>query len=178
MNISAPYLQIAAGPATPAAPPPPGGAAVPPPPPPPPPPGGIPPPPPPPPPLPGHACIPPPPPPPPPPGGGPPPPPPPPGCGPPPPPPFFGGPGGPPPPPSLPVVKLPYGLQPKKIYKPETVMKRVNWTKIVPQEMPENCFWIKVKEEKFENPDLFAQLSLSFSAHSKDESHSEYQDAL
>lgn len=38
---------------------------------------------------------------------------------------------------------------------------------IVPQEMPENCFWIKVKEEKFENPDLFAQLSLSFSAHSK-----------
>uniref|UniRef100_A0A674P305 Diaphanous related formin 2 n=1 Tax=Takifugu rubripes TaxID=31033 RepID=A0A674P305_TAKRU len=166
MNISAPYLQIAAGPATPAAPPPPGGAAVPPPPPPPPP-GGIPPPPPPPPPLPGHACIPPPPPPPPPPGGGPPPPPPPPGCGPPPPPPFFGGPGGPPPPPSLPVVKLPYGLQPKKIYKPETVMKRVNWTKIVPQEMPENCFWIKVKEEKFENPDLFAQLSLSFSAHSK-----------
>lgn len=38
---------------------------------------------------------------------------------------------------------------------------------IVPQEMPENCFWIKVNEEKFENPDLFAQLSLSFSAHSK-----------
>uniref|UniRef100_A0A674NWC7 Diaphanous related formin 2 n=1 Tax=Takifugu rubripes TaxID=31033 RepID=A0A674NWC7_TAKRU len=165
-KIQALESQIAAGPATPAAPPPPGGAAVPPPPPPPPP-GGIPPPPPPPPPLPGHACIPPPPPPPPPPGGGPPPPPPPPGCGPPPPPPFFGGPGGPPPPPSLPVVKLPYGLQPKKIYKPETVMKRVNWTKIVPQEMPENCFWIKVKEEKFENPDLFAQLSLSFSAHSK-----------
>lgn len=38
---------------------------------------------------------------------------------------------------------------------------------IVPQEMPENCFWIKVKEEKFESPDLFAQLSLTFSAHSK-----------
>uniref|UniRef100_A0A8C4FEA2 Diaphanous-related formin 2 n=1 Tax=Dicentrarchus labrax TaxID=13489 RepID=A0A8C4FEA2_DICLA len=135
-----------------------------PPPPPPPPPGGCPPPPPPPPPLPGHAAIPPPPPPP---GGGPPPPPPPPGCGPPPPPPFFGGPGGPPPPPALPVIKLPYGLEPKKTYKPETVMKRVNWTKIVPQEMAENCFWIKVKEEKFENPDLFAQLSLYFSSQSK-----------
>uniref|UniRef100_A0A8P4KHZ4 Diaphanous-related formin 2 n=1 Tax=Dicentrarchus labrax TaxID=13489 RepID=A0A8P4KHZ4_DICLA len=131
-----------------------------PPPPPPPPPGGCPPPPPPPPPLPGHAAIPPPPPPP---GGGPPPPPPPPGCGPPPPPPFFGGPGGPPPPPALPVIKLPYGLEPKKTYKPETVMKRVNWTK----EMAENCFWIKVKEEKFENPDLFAQLSLYFSSQSK-----------
>lgn len=38
---------------------------------------------------------------------------------------------------------------------------------IVPQEMAENCFWIKVKEEKLENPDLFAQLSLSFSSHSK-----------
>uniref|UniRef100_A0A087YF06 Diaphanous related formin 2 n=1 Tax=Poecilia formosa TaxID=48698 RepID=A0A087YF06_POEFO len=139
--------QIAAGPAAPGAPPPPplpGGAAPPPPPPPPPPPGGCPPPPPPPPPLPGHAS----------------------GCGAPPPPPF-GGFGGPPPPPGLPVVKLPYGLEPKKTYKPETVMKRVNWSKIVPQEMAENCFWIKVKEEKFENPDLFAQLSLCFSSQSK-----------
>ncbi|XP_023184023.1 protein diaphanous homolog 2 isoform X3 [Xiphophorus maculatus] len=157
--------QIAAGPAAPGAPPPPplpGGAAPPPPPPPPPPPGGCPPPPPPP--LPGHASMPPPPPPPP--GGGPPPPPPPPGCGAPPPPPF-GGFGGPPPLPGLPVVKLPYGLEPKKTYKPETVMKRVNWSKIVPQEMAENCFWIKVKEEKFENPDLFAQLSLCFSSQSK-----------
>ncbi|KAK2848897.1 hypothetical protein Q5P01_008731 [Channa striata] len=167
-KIQALESQIAAGPTAPGAPPPPpalGGAAVPPPPPPPPPPpGGCPPPPPPPPPLPGHASIPPPPPPP---GGGPPPPPPLPGFGPPPPPPFMGGPGGPPPPPSLPVVKLPYGLEPKKIYKPETVMKRVNWTKIVPQEMAENCFWIKVKEEKFENPDLFAQLSLCFSSQSK-----------
>ncbi|XP_023814768.1 protein diaphanous homolog 2 isoform X4 [Oryzias latipes] len=156
--------KIAAGPAAAGAPPPPPlpGAAAPPPPPPPPPPGGCPPPPPPP--LPGQASIPPPPPPPPPPGGGPPPPP---GCGPPPPPPPFGGLGGPPPPPSAPVVKLPYGLEPKKTYKPENVMKRVNWTKIVPQEMSENCFWIKVKEEKFENPDLFAQLSLCFSSQSK-----------
>lgn len=38
---------------------------------------------------------------------------------------------------------------------------------IVPQEMAENCFWIKVKEEKLENPDLFAQLSLTFSSQSK-----------
>lgn len=162
-KIQALESQIAAGLTATGAPPPPlpGGAGVPPPPPPPPPPpGGVPPPPPPPP---GHACIPPPPPPPPP-GGGPPPPPPPPGCGPPPP---FGGPPGPPPPPGFPVVKLPYGLEPKKTYKPETVMKRVNWTKIVPQEMAENCFWIKVKEEKFENPDLFAQLSLCFSSQSK-----------
>ncbi|XP_061747984.1 protein diaphanous homolog 2 isoform X3 [Nerophis ophidion] len=166
-KIQALESQIAAGPAVPGAPPvpsQPGGAPAPPPPPPPP--GGCPPPPPPPPP-PGHAGAPPPPPPPPPPGGGPPPPPPPPGCGPPPPPPFFGGPGAPPPPPSLPVLKLPYGLEPKKVYKPETVMKRVNWSKIVPQEMAENCIWIKVKEEKFENPDLFAQLSHYFSSQSK-----------
>lgn len=165
-KIQALESQIATGLTATGAPPPPlpGGAGVPPPPPPPPPPpGGVPPPPPPPPPLPGHAGIPPPPPPPLP-GGGPPPPPPPPGFGPPPP---FGGPPGPPPPPGFPVVKLPYGLEPKKTYKPETVMKRVNWTKIVPQEMAENCFWIKVKEEKFENPDLFAQLSLCFSSQSK-----------
>lgn len=72
-----------------------------------------------------------------------------------------------PPPPAMPVVKLPYGLEAKKTYKPETVMKRVNWSKIVPQEMAENCIWIKVKEEKFENPDLFAQLSVCFSSRTK-----------
>ncbi|KAJ8014755.1 hypothetical protein DPEC_G00019020 [Dallia pectoralis] len=101
-------------------------------------------------------------------GGGPPPPPPPPGCGPPPPPPFPGAPGLPPPlMMAPPVIKLPYGLEPKKTYKPEVVMKRVNWSKIVPQEMAENCFWIKVKEERFENEDLLAQLSLSFSSRTK-----------
>ncbi|XP_058252707.1 protein diaphanous homolog 2 isoform X1 [Hemibagrus wyckioides] len=124
----------------------------------------------------GIECLQPPPPPPPPPGAPPPPPPPlPAGMGPPqpppPPPPPPGGVLAPPPPflvpglPSVPAVqKLPYGLQPKKTYKPDTAMKRVNWCKIVPQEMTENCFWIKVKEEKFENPDLFAQLSLTFSS--------------
>ncbi|MGH0178491.1 UNVERIFIED_CONTAM: hypothetical protein FKN15_077540 [Acipenser sinensis] len=33
---------------------------------------------------------------------------------------------------------------------------------IVPQEMTENCFWIKVKEEKFESPDLFTKMALLF----------------
>ncbi|XP_036799038.1 protein diaphanous homolog 2-like isoform X4 [Oncorhynchus mykiss] len=147
-------VQIAAGPAAAGTgvPPPalPGGLAPPPPPPP------------------GMASMPPPPPPPPPPGVGPPPPPPPPGCGPPPPPPFPGAPGIPPPPMmAIPVIKLPYGLEAKKTYKPEVVMKRVNWSKIVPQEMAENCFWIKVKEEKFENQEFFEQLSLSFSSRTK-----------
>uniref|UniRef100_A0A8C1UU60 Diaphanous-related formin 2 n=1 Tax=Cyprinus carpio TaxID=7962 RepID=A0A8C1UU60_CYPCA len=153
---------IAAGPIP---PPPPGGIApLPPPPPPPPPPsGGIPPPPPPP--CPASLV--------------PPPPPPPPGCGPPPPPPPPGG--GPPPPPGMPlappplVVQLPYGLVPKKTYKPESVMKRVNWSKIVPQEMAENCFWIKVKEERFENPDMFSQLSLSFSSKSRDDRMTQFK---
>ncbi|CAL8263741.1 unnamed protein product [Lota lota] len=164
-QIQALQTQIAAGPTLGAAgAPPPPMAGAPPPPPPPPPPGGGPPPPPP---LPGQVCMSLPPPPPPLPGGGPPPPPPPPGCGPPPPPAFPGRGGMAPPPPSLPVVKLPYGLEAKKTYKPEVVMKRVNWSKIVPQEMAENCFWIKVKEEKFENPDLFAQLSLCFSSRTK-----------
>ncbi|MGH0160590.1 UNVERIFIED_CONTAM: hypothetical protein FKN15_066993 [Acipenser sinensis] len=67
--------------------------------------------------------------------------------------------GGPPPPA---VIKLPYGLKPKKVYKPEAAMKRANWSKIVPQEMTENCFWIKVKEEKFESPDLFTKMALLF----------------
>lgn len=65
------------------------------------------------------------------------------------------------------VVQLPYGLVPKKTYKPESVMKRVNWSKIVPQEMAENCFWLKVKEERFESADMLGQLSLSFSSKSR-----------
>ncbi|XP_077104005.1 protein diaphanous homolog 2 isoform X12 [Siphateles boraxobius] len=156
-SISERNSKVAAGPgaagATPPAPPA-GGIAPPPPPPPPPPCGGIPPPPPPP--LPASLG---------------PPPPAPPGFGPPPPPPPPGG--GPPPPPGMPlappplVVQLPYGLEPKKTYKPESVMKRVNWSKIVPQEMAENCFWLKVKEERFESADMLGQLSLSFSSKSR-----------
>ncbi|XP_054551857.1 protein diaphanous homolog 2 [Talpa occidentalis] len=121
--------------------------------------GPSPPPPPPPPPLPGGACP-------------PPPPPPLPGTIPPPPPPLFGGPppppalGGIPPPPGV-TLDLPYGMKQKKIYKPEVSMKRINWSKIEPKELSENCFWLKVKEDKFENPDLFAKLALNFATQIK-----------
>ncbi|XP_064340461.1 protein diaphanous homolog 1 isoform X1 [Camelus dromedarius] len=149
-------------------PPLPGGASIPPPPPLP---GGagIPPPPP----LPGGAGIPPPPPPLP---GGPgmlPPPPPLPG-GIPPPPPFPGGPGIPPPlpfgfgVPAAPV--LPFGLTAKKLYKPEVQLRRPNWSKFVAEDLSQDCFWTKVKEDRFENNDLFAKLTLTFSAQTKSES--------
>ncbi|NXA13498.1 DIAP2 protein, partial [Sapayoa aenigma] len=172
-------------------PPLPGGAVIPPPPPLP---GGavIPPPPP----LPGGAVIPPPPPlpggagpPPPPPlpgGAGPPPPPPlPGGAGPPPPPPLPGG-GAPPPPPlpcggppmppplggvpfaPFPVIPaLPHGMKEKKKYKLEVSMKRINWSKIEPQEIGENSFWVKADEGKFEDPELFAKLALTFGTQMK-----------
>ncbi|XP_049982813.1 protein diaphanous homolog 2 isoform X1 [Alexandromys fortis] len=133
--------------------------------------------PPPPPPLPGAGPCPPPPPPPPPPLPGVAPPPPPPlpgmpGIPPPPPPLLLGGPPPPPPPggilPPLPgAIELPYGMKQKKVYKPEVSMKRINWSKIEPKELSENCFWLKVKEEKFENPDLFAKLSLTFTSQKK-----------
>ncbi|XP_059950412.1 protein diaphanous homolog 1 [Mesoplodon densirostris] len=165
----------------------PGGACIPPPPPLP---GGacIPPPPP----LPGGACIPPPPPlpggagiPPPPPllgGAGIPPPPPPLPGGPgmlPPPPPLPGGipppppcPGGPGIPPPLPfgvpaAPVLPFGLTPKKLYKPEVQLRRPNWSKFVAEDLSQDCFWTKVKEDRFENNELFAKLTLTFSAQTK-----------
>uniref|UniRef100_A0A8K9XK23 Diaphanous related formin 2 n=1 Tax=Oncorhynchus mykiss TaxID=8022 RepID=A0A8K9XK23_ONCMY len=49
--------------------------------------------------------------------------------------------------------------------------------KIVPQEMAENCFWIKVKEEKFENQEFFEQLSLSFSSRTKGKQEVDETDA-
>ncbi|XP_077464779.1 protein diaphanous homolog 1 isoform X2 [Stigmatopora argus] len=113
---------------------------------------------------------------------GPPPPPPFPGMGAPPPPP--GGPGMPPPPPGGPgmlppplfgaagwgapaPVELPYGLQPKKDYKPEVQLKRANWSKIGPEDLSENSFWTLAKEEKYENNELFAKLTLAFSSQTK-----------
>ncbi|KAG9478170.1 hypothetical protein GDO78_013267, partial [Eleutherodactylus coqui] len=138
-------------------PPPAAGGPLPPPPPPPPLPGGMVPGPPPPPPLPG---------------GGPPPPPPLPGA--PPPPPPFGGPPPPPfggvrfsGPPAPPPVVLPFGMKPKKEYKPETTMKRINWSKVEPQELAQSSFWVKVQEEKFEDKELFSKLSQTFATHQK-----------
>lgn len=108
-------------------------------------PGGIPPPPPPPPPLPGCPI------PPPPPGV------PPPFGAPPPPPPGFGGGLG-----SPMHHALPYGLKPKKEFKPETSMKRLNWSKIRPQEMSENCFWVAADEGQYAKPDLLNRVALMF----------------
>nr|XP_045239444.1 protein diaphanous homolog 2 isoform X4 [Macaca fascicularis] len=101
------------------------------------------------------------------------------GMPPPPPPPLlFGGPppppplGGVPPPPGI-SLNLPYGMKQKKIYKPEVSMKRINWSKIEPTELSENCFWLKVKEDKFENPDLFAKLALNFATQMKVQKNAE-----
>ncbi|KAK7140927.1 hypothetical protein R3I93_015161 [Phoxinus phoxinus] len=158
-------------------PPLPGAAGMPPPPPPPPLPGAHgmpPPPPPPPPPLPGAPGMPPPPPPLPGAPGMPPPPPPPPGMpGMPPPPPPMGGPGMPPPPPggfggwAPPVFQLPFGLQPKKDYTPEVQLKRANWSKIAAEDLSEGSFWVKAKEDRYENKELFAKLTLTFSTQTK-----------
>uniref|UniRef100_A0A3P8V5V6 Diaphanous related formin 1 n=1 Tax=Cynoglossus semilaevis TaxID=244447 RepID=A0A3P8V5V6_CYNSE len=173
-------------PVPPPPPPPPPGIGPPPPPPPPPLPGMGHPPPPPPPPFPGMG----PPPPPPLPGMGPPPPPPLPGMGPPPPPPPPGGPGIPPPPPGpgMPPpppfgmggwgtpAPLPFGLQPKKEYKPEVQLKRANWSKITAEDLCENSFWVKSKEDQFESNELFAKLTLSFSSQTKTSSAKKEQD--
>ncbi|NWZ29436.1 DIAP3 protein, partial [Asarcornis scutulata] len=79
--------------------------------------------------------------------------------------------GAPPPPPlpgllgaqrSPPSCTLPFGLKPKKEFRPEVTMKRLNWSKIRPQEMTESCFWVKVEEEKYENADMLCKLELTF----------------
>uniref|UniRef100_A0A8B9FR60 Protein diaphanous 2 n=1 Tax=Amazona collaria TaxID=241587 RepID=A0A8B9FR60_9PSIT len=129
--------------------------------------------PPPPPPLPGAVAAAPPPPPPLPGGAGPPPPPPLPGGAPPPPPLPFGGPPMPPPLGGAPfapfpvIPALPHGMKEKKKYKLEVAMKRINWSKIEPQEIAENSFWVKAEEEKFENPELFAKLAVTFGTQMK-----------
>lgn len=87
----------------------------------------------------------------------------------PPPPPLPGGPGIPPPlpfgVPAAPV--LPFGLTPKKLYKPEVQLRRPNWSKFVAEDLSQDCFWTKVKEDRFENSELFAKLTSTFSAQTK-----------
>ncbi|XP_077711591.1 protein diaphanous homolog 3 isoform X2 [Canis aureus] len=88
----------------------------------------------------------------------------------------FGGPVPPPPPPlgflsgrnSPPPPTLPFGLKPKKEFKPETSMRRLNWLKIRPHEMTESCFWIKVNENKYENVDLLCKLENTFCCQQKE----------
>uniref|UniRef100_A0AAY4DQV6 Diaphanous-related formin 3 n=1 Tax=Denticeps clupeoides TaxID=299321 RepID=A0AAY4DQV6_9TELE len=64
---------------------------------------------------------------------------------------------------------LPFGLRPKKEFKPETSMKRLNWSKIRPQEMSESCFWIIANESRYENPDLLAKLANTFGTKREEE---------
>ncbi|XP_047576046.1 protein diaphanous homolog 3 isoform X3 [Lutra lutra] len=87
----------------------------------------------------------------------------------------FGGPVPPPPPlgflngrNSPPPPTLPFGLKPKKEFKPETNMRRLNWLKIRPHEMTEDCFWIKVNENKYENVDLLCKLENTFCCQQKE----------
>ncbi|XP_035378986.1 protein diaphanous homolog 3 [Electrophorus electricus] len=99
------------------------------------------------------------------------------GAPPPPPPPLPPGsasmPGAPPPPPPPPLGLggltavplqhvLPFGLQPKKEFKPETSMKRLNWAKICPQEMSESCFWVHANEGSYEDEDVLCRLAFVF----------------
>ncbi|NXD70417.1 DIAP3 protein, partial [Eolophus roseicapillus] len=80
--------------------------------------------------------------------------------------------GGHPPPPPLPGLlgaqwsppscTLPFGMKPKKEFRPEVTMKRLNWSKIRPQEMTESCFWVKAEEEKYENADMLCKLEVTF----------------
>ncbi|KFO58672.1 Protein diaphanous 3, partial [Corvus brachyrhynchos] len=81
----------------------------------------------------------------------------------------FGGAPPPPPLPGLPGIQwsppsraLPFGMKPKKEFKPEVTMKRLNWSKVVPQEMTESCFWVKAQEDKYENADMLCKLEVTF----------------
>lgn len=113
------------------------------------------------------------------------------GCVPPPPPPppplppMAGAPPGAPPLPlflgaqrSPPMKNLPFGLKPKKEFKPEVGMKRLNWQKIKPHEMTENCFWLNVRDEKYEDEELFCELENAFSCQRKVNKNDDIEDTL
>ncbi|XP_068173739.1 protein diaphanous homolog 3-like [Antennarius striatus] len=57
---------------------------------------------------------------------------------------------------------LPYGLKPKKDFKHDTSMKRLNWSKIRPQEMSKGCFWVLADEDQYAKPELLSRVALTF----------------
>lgn len=46
-------------------------------------------------------------------------------------------------------------------------LRRPNWSKFVAEDLNQDCFWTKVKEDRFENNELFAKLTHTFSAQTK-----------
>lgn len=38
---------------------------------------------------------------------------------------------------------------------------------VEPQEIAENSFWVKAEEDKFESPELFAKLAITFGTQAK-----------
>uniref|UniRef100_A0A8C6Y8I4 Diaphanous related formin 2 n=1 Tax=Naja naja TaxID=35670 RepID=A0A8C6Y8I4_NAJNA len=68
----------------------------------------------------------------------------------------------------VPAPVLPFGMKPKKKFNLDVTMKRINWSKVEPHEIQEHCFWVKAKDEKFENLDLFAKLALTFATQKKE----------
>ncbi|KAM4744231.1 protein diaphanous homolog 3-like isoform 3-T3 [Anableps anableps] len=63
---------------------------------------------------------------------------------------------------------LPFGLRPKKEFKPESSMKRLNWSKIRPQEMSEGCFWVLADEDRYAKPELLNRVALTFGSQRTD----------
>lgn len=46
-------------------------------------------------------------------------------------------------------------------------LKRANWSKIAAEDLSESSFWVKSKEARFENNELFSRLTLAFSSQTK-----------
>uniref|UniRef100_A0A8C3NG87 Uncharacterized protein n=1 Tax=Geospiza parvula TaxID=87175 RepID=A0A8C3NG87_GEOPR len=95
----------------------------------------------------------------------------------------FGGAPPPPPLPGLPGIQrsppsyaLPFGMKPKKEFKPEVTMKRLNWSKIRPQEMTESCFWVKAEEDKYENVDMLCKLELTFCCQKRGKEEEDFEE--
>uniref|UniRef100_A0A8D2NMB0 Diaphanous related formin 3 n=1 Tax=Zosterops lateralis melanops TaxID=1220523 RepID=A0A8D2NMB0_ZOSLA len=95
----------------------------------------------------------------------------------------FGGAPPPPPLPGLPGIQwsppscaLPFGMKPKKEFKPEVTMKRLNWSKIRPQEMTESCFWVKAEEDKYENADMLCKLELTFCCQKRGKEEEDFEE--
>uniref|UniRef100_A0A8C6Y3Y0 Diaphanous related formin 2 n=1 Tax=Naja naja TaxID=35670 RepID=A0A8C6Y3Y0_NAJNA len=86
---------------------------------------------------------------------------------PPPPPPLPGGMVPPAPPPPPPPPPLPGGLPPPPPPPPPMFGGSFS-LQVEPHEIQEHCFWVKAKDEKFENLDLFAKLALTFATQKKE----------
>lgn len=55
-------------------------------------------------------------------------------------------------------------MKPKKKYQPDIAMKKANWNKVNARNLEKDSFWVNVREDRFEDREIFAEMQEKFAS--------------